>query len=320
MIASDDPRFARLRGRRVLVTGGAGFIGSHLVRALQAIGAEAVVLDDFSTGLESNVPGGVTLVEASVENEDAVQEAAAGCDVVFHQAAMVSVPQSVDDPARCVSVNVLGTQRVLTAAANASVRRVVFASSCAVYGASPRLPSRETDPVEPASPYAASKAAGELLLRAASATTPLSTVSLRYFNVYGPGQRASGGYAAVISAFAEGLRSGRGVTIHGDGEQTRDFVFVSDVVRANLLAAASERDLGGEAFNVGTGRGASLLEVLGVMREILNREGVVSFGPARAGDVSDSCASMEVMREAMSFDVAVHLHDGMARTVRDQEH
>jgi len=305
--------FEVFRGGRALVTGGAGFIGSHIVRWLLDLGSEVVVLDDLSTGYAANLDGaGAELRVGSILEEDLLREATAGCRFVFHEAAMVSVPQSVDEPEQCVRVNIEGTWRVLDAARDAGVRRVVFASSAAVYGPNPRLPSRETDPVDCVSPYAASKAAGEAAISAYGSCYDVSTVSLRYFNVFGPRQDPKSAYAAVIAAFLDALQAGKTPTIFGDGGQTRDFVAIENVVAANLLAAASPRDLTGETINIGTGVRTSLLDLLAALATRLGVDVAPVFAADRAGDVRDSVADIGRARELLGYDPRVDLTAGLA--------
>lgn len=311
----DDIRLATLGGRTALVTGGAGFIGSHLAHALVSLGAEVRVLDDLSGGYRENVPEGARLVEASVLDDAALREAMAGCDLVFHQAAMVSVPESVEDPERCTEVNVVGTQRVLRAAADLRVGRVLFAASAAAYGDEPSLPSSERDAPEPYSPYAMSKIAGELLLKTFARCYDQSAVSLRYFNIFGPRQDPNSPYAAAISAFCRRLLAEAEVTVFGDGMQTRDFTYIDNVVLANLLAAASERDLRGEIINIGTGVASSLLDVLGGMARALGRGVEPVFGPPRAGDVRHSRADIARARELLGYEPIVGLDEGLGRTL-----
>ncbi|MCC5785595.1 MAG: NAD-dependent epimerase/dehydratase family protein [Phycisphaerales bacterium] len=315
MSEPNDLGVPELSGERALVTGGAGFIGSHICRALLEAGASVCVIDDLSTGRRERVPGGVEFIEASVLDAYALKRAVEGCSVVFHKAAMVSVVQSVEEPQRCMDVNVQGTLRVLEAARGAGVRRVVLASSAAVYGGEPSLPSVESDAIDCWSPYAMSKAASEQLCRSYSMCYGLSTASLRYFNVYGPGQDAKSAYAAVISAFADRLSKGTAPVIHGDGGQTRDFVFVEDVARANLLAGWSERELKGEAINIGTGRSVSLLELLDEMKRIAGSDLEPEFGPARAGDVRHSKAAAERAESLIGFRAGASLADGLERTM-----
>lgn len=310
----EPPTSPSLRGACCLVTGGAGFIGSHLCRSLLASGARVRVLDNLSTGRRDRVPEGAEFVEGCVAEVGVASAAAAGCDVVFHLAAMVSVPQSVREPEACLRVNVLGTQRVLEAAARAGARRVVLASTCAVYGDRPRLPSAEGDPTRCCSPYAASKLAGEGLCQSAAATGGPSAVCLRFFNVYGPGQDPRSAYAAVISAFSSALREGRVPTIYGDGEQTRDFVYVGDVVRANMMAAAAGEDLRGEVLNVGTGVSTSLLDLLGVLSGVSGSGARASHEAARAGDVRHSRADVSRIRAVLGFEALTPIRAGLART------
>lgn len=302
-------------GTTCLVTGGAGFIGSHLSRALLGLGARVRVLDNLSTGFRRNLAQGAEFIEGSVADPETVGRAIEGCRYAFHLAAMVSVPQSVAEPEACVESNIGGTQVVLSAAREAGLRRVVLASTCAVYGDQPGLPSRETDPTMCCSPYAASKLAGEGLCQAFARTGGPSTVCLRFFNVYGPGQDPKSAYAAVISAFAAALREGRTPTIFGDGEQTRDFVFVEDIVRANLLAATAPADLRGEVFNAGTGRSTSLRTLLGTMATIAGRPETAEHKEARAGDVRHSRADITRIREGLGYEARTPIEDGLRRTL-----
>lgn len=313
-VTDTTPR-ATLDGTTCLVTGGAGFIGSHLSRALLALGARVRILDDLSTGHARNLAPDAEFIEGSVADQPLVTRAVAGCRYVFHLAAMVSVPQSVADPEGCIRSNIVGPQRILTAAREAGVRRIVLASSCAVYGEEPALPSLETDPTTCCSPYAASKLAGEALCQAFSRTGGPSTACLRFFNVYGPGQDPRSAYAAVISAFADALRAGRTPTIFGDGEQSRDFVFVEDVVRANLLAATAADDLRGQVFNVGTGRRTSLLELLRTMAALAGRPPEAEHKPPRPGDVRHSQADLSRTRETLGYEPRTAIKDGLSATL-----
>lgn len=305
-------QFDRLRGATVLVTGGAGFIGSHLAEALLELGSEVRVLDDLSTGVRANVPAGAQFIEASVLDGAALSAAVRGCSVVFHQAAMVSVPRSVAEPAECLRQNVMGTERVLSAAVDAKVSRVVFAASGAAYGDRPVLPCREDAAPAPVSPYGMSKVAGEMLMSVFSRQYGLSTVSLRYMNVYGPRQRPDGPYAAAVSAFASALKAGRRPVVYGDGRQTRDWVHVSDVVSANLLAATSARRLAGEVVNIGTGRREDLLAVLAALGEAMGVRPEPQFGPERSGDVRDAVADIGRARELLGYEPRVDLRRGLA--------
>lgn len=303
------------RDRVCVITGGAGFIGSHLAHALVERGARVRVIDNLSGGKRENVARGVEFVEASILEAGALKRVMAGAEHVFHQAAMVSVPESVAKPEECVAVNIGGTERVLAAAREAGARRVNFAASAAAYGNTPSLPSKETDLPDSWSPYAASKVAGELLLRTYSRCYGLSTVSLRYFNVFGPRQDPKSPYAAVISAFAAALTEGRRPRVMGDGLQTRDFCYIDNVVHANLLAATAERGLEGEVINVGTGARITLLDVLRHMGEVLKVELPPEFGPPRAGDVRHSSADIRRARELLGYEPLVEFGEGIRRTL-----
>lgn len=301
---------------RVLVTGGAGFIGSHLVRALLERGDRVRVVDDFSTGRESNLEGlPVDVVRGDVRDASAVALAVDGCEAVLHEAAEVSVPRSVEDPERARSINAGGTRVVLDACRAAGVVRFVQASSCAVYGASERERQSEADPPSPQSPYAASKLEAEVLALEAT-RRGLVAVSLRYFNVYGARQDPGSAYAAVVAAFASALREGRQPVVHGDGHQTRDFVHVDDVVRANLLALDAPVLAAERPVNVGTGRAISVLELGRVMGDVLGRPFAPPHLPERAGDLRRSLADTRRAHEVLGFDAGVTLEEGLERTVR----
>ncbi len=294
-------------GRTVLVTGGAGFIGSHLTQHLATLNCHVRVLDDLSSGYRSNLDGiDVSLIEGSILDEDALARAIEHCSIVFHEAAMVSIPLSVEDPAGCDLVNVTGTKNVIEAAQRAGSERIVFASSAACYGSNPTLPSSETDTVSLESPYASSKRAGELLMDQA---TKVDTVSLRYFNVFGPRQDATSQYAAAVSAFADAIKQGRTPVIFGDGKQTRDFTHVSNVVHANLLAASHKQPLRGSVFNVGTGAAMSVLEMLQCIRG--DNEGEVEFKPIRQNDVQHSCASIDEIEKVLGYHPIVQTPDAL---------
>ncbi len=311
----NNPAFSDFGGKRVLITGGAGFIGSHLAHALAGLGARVVVLDDLSGGYAANIPPQAEFRRASILDEGALAEAVAGCAWVFHEAAMVSVPQSVAEPEKCAQTNMVGTQRVLTAASAAGVRRLVFAASAAAYGNNPSLPSREDHVPDCWSPYAASKVAGEFLLQSQARCSGLSTVSLRYFNIFGPRQDPASPYAAVISAFTKMLLSGRTPTVMGDGEQTRDFTYIDNVVYANLLASTCPRPLSGEVFNIGTGRRISLLDVLRHMGEALGVDSKPLFAPPRAGDVRHSVADISRASQGLGYAPVTDFGEGIRRTL-----
>lgn len=302
--ANEAATLARLAGRTVLVTGGGGFIGSHVVERLGSLGAHPRVLDDFSTGHRRNLDGlgvDVSVVEGSILDPDALGRAMEGVHAVVHLAAMVSVPQSVAEPQRCQEVNVAGTMRVLEAARTARTRRLVFASSSAVYGESPRLPSRESDPIDCVSPYAASKAAGEAFVTAYGRCYELATASLRFFNVFGSRQDPRSPYAAAIAAFADAIREDRSPTVFGDGSQTRDFVPVTDVARAILLAASRPEPPRGEVHNIATGTRRSLLDVIEMLAAAAGRNVSPTFAAPRAGDVPHSGADIGSAREHLGF-------------------
>ena len=309
--------------RRCLVTGGAGFIGSHIARALLDLRAEVVVLDDFSgsdraavEAMTSAFGDRLRVVEASVLDRDKLDEAAAGCSLVFHEAAAVSVPESVEDPVRYHEVDATGTLNVLEAARHAGVQRVMFAASAAAYGDDPTLPKREDMPPLPQSPYAAAKLASEMLLRSHASCYALDAVSLRYFNVFGPGQNANSAYAAVIAAFADRLRRGESPTIFGDGEQSRDFVFIDNVVHANLLAARQPHPLGGGVFNVACGDRIRVRELAVAMAKAFDRPHLrPRFEEERPGDVKHSQADITAIRATLGYEPVVDFHAGLRETV-----
>ncbi len=301
----------------VLVTGGAGFIGSHLVEACVAAGDRVRVLDDLRSGRRENleaVAGDVELIEGSITDAAALQRAVRGCDRVFHQAAVVSVPETVADPLGSHRINATGTLQVLLAARAAGVARVVFASSCAVYGDDPRLPKTEDMAPRPLSPYALQKWIGEQEC-ALAARDGLETVVLRYFNVYGPRQDERSSYAGVIPRFVSALARGDIPVIFGDGAQTRDFVHVSDVVAANLAAAAAT-GASPSPLNVGRGARTSVRELLDAIAAELGAEGIEPRRESgRAGDVRDSEADPSRAREALGWTAGVGLREGLRDTV-----
>ncbi len=303
---------------RCLVTGGAGFIGSHLVEALTAAGRPVRVLDDLSTGLADNfahLPTPPEFVRGSVTDPAAVAAAVADCGTVFHLAAMASVAKSLEAPLECHAVCATGTLNVLDAARKAGVRRVVYAASSSAYGpaADPDGLSEDT-PLQPLSPYAAAKLAGEHYLEAFAASYGLETVRLRFFNIFGPRQRADSPYSGVIAIFAGMLRAGTVPTVHGDGQQRRDFVYVSDCVQA-VLKAASVSVVSGRVFNVGTGRSVSVLELLVALNRVLGTNVQPAFGPTRTGDVRFSLAKIHRIRAELGFEPVVGFEDGLRKTL-----
>ncbi len=311
---------------KTCVTGGAGFIGSHLVDRLLADGHQVVVLDDLSTGRMENLaaaqatgPGGAdkdrfTFIEDDLRDKRAVARAVAGCEVVYHQGALAAVARSVEKPEEVTEVNVGGTLNVLVAARDAKVRRVVFASSSSVYGDTPELPKVESMPLSPRSPYAASKAAGEAYLSAFQAAYGLETVSFRYFNVYGPRQSPKSLYAAAVPRFVEAILSGVGPTIYGDGLQTRDFTFVGDVVDAIVRASSAPRAVDGP-MNLGGGRRISILDLVGVIAHAVGSTGKPRHEPVRVGDVRDSLADIRRAQTALAWNPRTTLDVGIARVI-----
>lgn len=303
----------------VLVTGGAGFIGSHLVDALLAHGARLRVLDNLSTGRRENLAGAVDrvdLLEADLRDLGACRRACEGVRLVFHQAALGSVPRSMEDPATSIAVNVAGTANLFTAARDAGVERVVYASSSSVYGDAPGLPKREGEEGEPLSPYAASKAMDEALARVFVACFDVALVGLRYFNVYGPRQDPEGPYAAVIPRFFAAALAGEAPQIHGDGEQSRDFTFVADAVRANLLAAgAPAAAASGRAYNVAAGGRTTVNEVAAAIVSLVPGAPAAEHGPPRPGDVRHSLADLDRARRDLGYEPEHTLRDGLAATL-----
>lgn len=303
------------RSARAIITGGAGFIGSHIAEALMALGADVRVLDDLSSGHEGNVPAGATFIRRSITDAN-LDDAFAGCDYVFHQAAMASVPLSVERPADFMHVNVTGTLNVLQAATRAKVKRVMFAASSSAYGDSEVMPKIESMPSQPLSPYAASKTAGEALMRAWANCYGIDTVSLRYFNIFGPRQTADSAYAAVIAAFAKAMLKGQRPTIFGDGEQSRDFTYVANAVHANLLAARSDAPLRGDVFNVACGERVTLNELASVMRSALSRPDLApTYQPPRAGDVRHSLADLTHARRVLAYEPIIGFESGLRATL-----
>lgn len=298
---------------RALVTGGAGFIGSHLVEGLLERGIRVTVLDNLSTGKLENLPkGSVRFVEGSILDEAVLTDAVEGASVVFHLAASVSVPASVENPLESLRANAHGTAMTLEAARKAGVRRFVYSSSSAVYGERPAMPKREDHLPDPISPYAAGKLAGEEFVRAYAACFGMECVSLRYFNVFGPRQRADSPYAAVIPIFLARIREGKPLQVFGDGEQTRDFTFVTDVVRANLCCLDAERVNGG-AYNIACGEQVSLNQLIEEMKRIVGQEVPVEYLPPRAGDVKHSVADISLAAKDLSYEPAVSWREGLRR-------
>jgi UDP-glucose 4-epimerase len=300
---------------KVLVTGGAGFIGSHLVDALVAAGHRVRVFDDLSTGRKENVHPDAELVVGSLAEPAAVAAAVDGTELVFHQGALGAVPRSVSDPLTTDRVNVHGTLAVLKGASDAGVRRVVFASSSSVYGGAEIVPTPESAPLRPKSPYAVSKLAAEWYTRSFPSLFPLETVALRYFNVFGPRQRPDAAYAAVIPLFATALLRGEQPTVFGDGATTRDFTFVSDVVAANLAAAEAPGTVSGNVYNIAPGSSSTLLELIAILGEIIGTQPDPVFEPERAGDVPRACADASAARRDLGWEPRVPFADGLRHYV-----
>ena len=304
--------------RTALVTGGAGFIGSHLVDALVGAGWAVRVLDDLSSGHLANLTtsrGAIEFLEGDLADPEQIRTAVRDVEVVFHQGAVPSVPRSLAEPLRTHRVNADGTLGLLEAARQAGVRRVVYASSSSAYGDTPTLPKVETMPPRPRSPYALQKFTGETYCVLYAELFGLETVSLRYFNVFGPRQDPASQYAAVIPLFATACLQGRAPYVHGDGEQTRDFTYVADTVAANLLAADAAQ-ASGQVINVAGGRRTSLNELLDLLREITGRPEVAAeYGPPRPGDVRDSQADLTKARELLGYEPSVAIEAGLKLTV-----
>lgn len=299
-----------------LVTGGAGFIGSNLVEALAAQGERVRVLDNFATGLRKNLEpfdGKFDLIEGDLRDLEQVRKAVDGVDYVLHQGALGSVSRSVDDPATSNAVNVDGTINVLVAARDAGVKRVVYAASSSAYGDTPTLPKREDMAPQPKSPYAVSKLAGEHYCRAFHNVYGLETVALRYFNVFGPRQNPRVRYAAVIPLFLSALLADEAAVLEGDGGQTRDFTFIADCVRANLLACTAPK-AAGETMNIAGGRERSILSVLRLAQEITGKSIEPVQNPPRPGDVRRSLADITKARELLGWEPQVSFEDGLRRT------
>jgi nucleoside-diphosphate-sugar epimerase len=300
---------------KALVTGGAGFIGSNLAHALLARGDDVRVLDNFSTGHRSNLESlDVELVEGDLRSYERVAAAVDGVEVVFHQGALPSVPRSIQDPLTSAAVSVEGTLNVLLAARDAGVRRVIFASSSSVYGNAPGMPRRESQPVAPLAPYAVSKLAAEQYCMVANRVYGVETVALRYFNVFGERQDPLSGYAAVIPKFIRIMLDGQRPTIFGDGETSRDFTHVENVIEANL-AAAAEPAAAGRVMNVAIGTSHTLNELVATLRRLLDTDIEPEYAPHRPGDVPESLADVSLARELIGYKPGVAFEEGLQRTI-----
>jgi UDP-glucose 4-epimerase len=300
-----------------VVTGGAGFIGSHLAQALVARGEKVRVADSFITGNRRNleaIGGGVELVEGDLADAAVARRAVAGADYVLHQAAIPSVPRSVDDPVTTHRANVDATLQVLVAAREAGVKRVVYAASSSAYGDTPEMPKREVMPTNPLSPYALQKLIGEQYMQMFTALYGLETVSIRYFNVFGPRQDPSSPYSGVIALFVTALLSGKAPTIIGDGEQTRDFTYVANIVDGVLLAAKAPK-ASGEVINVATGRQISINELARTLGKVIGNTKPAVHTESRAGDVRHSLADITKARTLLGYEPTVDLEEGLRKTV-----
>jgi nucleoside-diphosphate-sugar epimerase len=302
--------------QKALVTGGAGFIGSNLVRALLERGDEVRVLDNFSTGNRANLEGvDVEIIEGELRSYERVHNAVRRTDVVYHLGALGSVPRSVQDPLTSSAVNVEGTLNVLLAARDEGVRRVVFSSSTSVYGSSRELPTSEDTPPDPISPYGVAKLAAERYSISFSRVyESFESVVLRYFNVFGPRQSPFSQYAAVVPLFVTAISSGRPVQIHGDGEQSRDFTYVGNVVDATMLAGEQE-GANGEIFNIAAGSPASVNQLADAIGSILGKPVEREHLPSRAGDIRDSWADLSKAERILGYRPAIGLEEGLRRTV-----
>ena len=305
-----------LKFNKALVTGGAGFIGSHLVDGLLSGGCEVTVLDDLSTGLLSNlghIKDHITFYQGDIRDQKILVKAARDCDIVFHHAAVVSVPWTVDNPVDSAMVNEMGTLFVLEAARKNNVKRVVLAGSSAVYGDDPVLPKHENMNPKPQSPYAVQKLSGELYARLYLDLYGLETVSLRYFNVYGPRQNPSSPYSGVISIFMTKASSKEPPIIYGDGNQYRDFIFVKDVVRFNLLAADADK-ASGKIFNVGTGRFVRINRLWEIISELAGINIKPEYEQSRLGDILESVADMDCAGKTLGFEPDYSFEKGLKET------
>ncbi len=302
--------------RTFLVTGGAGFIGSHIAEALVRRGDRVRVLDNFSTGRRENLEaiGDHQLIEADLNDADAVRQAVEGVDCIFHQAALPSVPRSLEAPLETNAACVTGTVTLLDAARHAGVRRLVYAASSSAYGDQPTSSKRETDLPAPLSPYGAAKLAAEYYCRAFTASFGFETVCLRYFNVFGPRQDPTSEYSAVIPKFVTAMLSGEAPTIYGDGRQSRDFTYIANVVHGNLLAADAP-EVAGRVFNVATGSSISLLELVERLNALLGTDIAPIHAPPRRGDILESLADITQARKHLGYEPQVDFEEGLRRSI-----
>jgi UDP-glucose 4-epimerase len=301
-----------------LITGIAGFIGSNIARALLAKGAAVRGIDNFVTGKFSNLEdlAGIDFIEGTIEDPQSCARACDGIDFIFHEAALASVPRSVENPVASNSANVTGTLNLLVAALDAGVRRVLYAGSSSCYGDQPTLPKREEMLPDPISPYAVSKLAGEQYMRSFTRVYGLETVTVRYFNVFGPYQDPSSQYSGVLAKFSLAMLEGRTPVIYGDGSQSRDFTYIENVVDANLRAMqAPAEKVSGRVFNIATEQRITLNDAVKSLRELTGYTGPVEYAPARAGDIAHSLADISQARAAFGYEPTVNFHEGLRRTL-----
>lgn len=300
---------------KIVIAGGAGFIGSHLAEFWNNNNAEVHVIDNLKTGFESNLSQmeKVVLHRLSIEEKEKTEEIISGSDYVYNMAAMVSVPESIEKPEECLKVNLHGYLNILEAARKQKVKKVVFSSSAAVYGDSPEQPKKINMMPEPKSPYGITKLDGELYSKMYKDQYGIEYVCLRYFNVYGPKQSTQNAYAAAVPIFIKRAIKNESIIVHGDGEQTRDFVFIDDVVTANVLASEKENISG--VFNVANGESISILELAETIIELTGSKSKIVFGEERTGDIKHSLASIEETREKLAFNPKVKLREGLLKTI-----
>jgi len=307
----DQPR---KKAATALITGGAGFIGSHLADALLCYGVRVRILDNLANGRRENVPAGSEFIEGDIQDAAVCKAACAGIDVVYHLAALGSVPRSIADPLRSHRVNTDGTIQILLAARDGGCKRVVYAGSSSVYGSGHALPLKESYPTRALSPYAVSKLSAERYVLAFNACYGLQTVVVRYFNVFGPRQKSDGAYAAVIPRFALALLHGEQAVIYGDGKQRRDFTFVEDAAEGTMLAGSAPGAVG-QIINLSGGRDASILDLHASLQTIIGTDRAPRFEPERVGDARDSLADLSVARQILKYDPRIDLETGLRRTV-----
>lgn len=300
---------------KIVIAGGAGFIGSHLAEYWHKQNAEVHVIDNLKTGFEENISHlkNICFYKTSIENQKEVEEIIAGSDYVYNMAAMVSVPESIEKPEECIEINLKGYLNILEASRKNKVKKVILSSSAAVYGDNPELPKKTEMKAEPKSPYGITKLDGELFSKVYEEQYGLKYVCLRYFNVFGPKQSTQNAYAAAVPIFIKRAVKNEDIIIYGDGEQTRDFIFINDVVKANVLAAEKENVSG--VFNVANGTSTTILELAKIIIELTNSKSKIVFEKERAGDIKHSCASIDETRKSLGFNPEINLKDGLLKTI-----